>query len=217
MRLRAGAAGLALALAAAPPSGAEPMPPAVAWLADHSGAPRSPHLAGEYLLDGSGVVGLDPLTFFASPPTPQVPAGRADVWTLRQGDGRIALAALVLSDAAPVCGADLGSYGVDSGTAALMTETDLARLHAAERVLALLGGGIHALFGIQFPNDVFRDGMLRLPDRTALPVFSSGWGDGGYGVAVLNGADGRAIAIYTDFMGNDATGGWITPPPCDTT
>lgn len=191
-------------------------PPVIDWLLAQSGGPRTPRLAGDYRLDGTPVLGVDPLTFFAPAATTPVPAGIAAVWTLElTTERRTALAALVLSDAPPVCGVEFGGYGVDTGTASLLTETDFARLTAAARALELIGSDILRLMETQLDVD-FEAGLMRLPDGTRVPVFHSGWGDGGYNVALLRAADGQPVAVYTDFIGNDATQDWITPPPCGT-
>ena len=58
--------------------------------------------------------------------------------------------------------------------------------------------------------------MLTLPDGTAFPGFSSGWGDGAYPVVSLYDSRGQMLALYADFIGNDQTEDYILPPPCQT-
>jgi hypothetical protein len=119
---------------------------------------------------------------------------------------------LALSDAAPVCGASLGAFGVDTGLAALANLTDVKMLDAYGRVLASTGSDTYTALEMQLPlEDPAR--FVTLPGGTRFPVSRSGYGDGGYEFFRLNDAQARPVALYVDFIG-DRKGEWIDPPPC---
>ena len=54
--------------------------------------------------------------------------------------------------------------------------------------------------------------VVPLPDGTPVPYVHSGWGDGAYPVFTLTDASGIVVAAYTDFLGCDDDGTWLTPP-----
>lgn len=129
-------------------------------------------------------------------------------------DGRPSKAMLVFSAAPVVCGHDVATVGIDTGLAGFF---DRPTLVAMTRDAAALGPGkdlyndwFHGLIG-QTPVVA---GLVALPSGGAVPMVSSGWGDGGYPVATLNGAGGEVLAVYVDFMGRNADGDWLLPAPC---
>lgn len=219
---RAMAAGMVLggalvaSFAAPAPARAETPPAAIDWLIAAASDPgRTATRLGEYQLDGSGVVALDPLTGFATPPAPDLPQGLAGVYiVIAHQDGYDDTAALMLtlSDAAPVCGASLGVFGVDTGLAALANLTDVKRLDAYGRILERTGSDPFDALEPQLPMEEPAS-FVTLPDGTRFPVSRSGYGDGGYEFFRLNDAQARPVALYVDFIGNHK-GEWIDPPPC---
>ena len=203
-------------LGATAPARADTPPAAIDWLIAAASDPgRTTIRLGEYRLDGSGVVAFDPLTGFATPPAPDLPATEAQVYIVmahQDGFDDPAAIVLALSDAAPVCGASLGSFGVDTGLAALTNLTDAKMLDAYGRVLASTGSDTYTALEMQLPlEDPAR--FVTLPGGTRFPVSRSGYGDGGYEFFRLNDAQARPVALYVDFIG-DRKGEWIDPPPC---
>lgn len=191
-------------------------PPAIDWLIAASSDPgRTTIRLGEFQLDGSGVVALDPLTGMATPPAADLPAIKTQVFiVMAHQDGFDDPAAIVLSlsGGTPVCGTSLGSFGVDTGLAALANQTDLKMLDAYGRILDSTGSDTFTALEMQLPlEDAAR--FVTLPDGTRFPVSRSGYGDGGYEFFRLNDAQARPVALYVDFIG-DHNGDWIDPPPC---
>lgn len=189
------------------------------WLVEHSGAPRQIEQVARYTPEGAAILGVDPLTYDPGYPFDfsKVPPGPANVVALIEPiEGRVALAALIFADGAPACGADVGAIWVDSGTAAFLTPDSAAKLDAMrqdydQRRLNLYDD--YFADPTQMGDSVFFR-MLTLPDGTAFPGFSSGWGDGGYPVVTLYDAKGQMLALYADFIGNDQTEEYILPPAC---
>lgn len=208
-------AALALMLAAAPAAAGDP-PAAVAWLLARSGDPsRTASDIGPYPLDGGGILALDPLTGFATRPAPAplAPGARFHaVLSHDAGHATIAAVALVASDAAPVCGEPLGVVGVDTGLAAILTESDNRALTAYADRLHAAGGDLYDALEPQLPPESFA-AFVTLPGQQRLPVASSGHGDGRYQFFRLNDAQGGTVAFYLDFIG-DRKGEWIDPAPC---
>ncbi|WP_374637479.1 hypothetical protein [Paracoccus sp. (in: a-proteobacteria)] len=210
-------AGTILAALAAPAAARiDTRPPAIDWLIAASSDPgRTTIRLGEYQLDGSGVVALDPLTGMATPPAPGLPATKAQVYiVMAHQDGFDDAAAIVLSlsRAAPVCGASLGVVGVDTGLVALANLTDVKMLDAYGRILDSTGSDTFTALETQLPMEQPAS-FVTLPDGTRFPVSRSGYGDGGYEFFRLNDAQARPVALYVDFIG-DHKGEWIDPPPC---
>lgn len=189
-------------------------PGALGWYVAFAGESRRARAIGRYKIGTAGVVALDPLTLFATPPIGDLPRGETRAYVLLEpSQDRIAAAFLIFDDAVPVCGADVGTIGVDSGTAAFVTPEDLTQLTALSANLAQNNRDLYNdYFAKQMPETSFSR-MLRLPNGRRFPGFSAGWGDGGYPVARLDDASGRPVALYADFMG-DARGEWILPREC---
>ena len=209
-----------LALAAPFPAAAEGED-VINWLVGQSGGPREVQRIARFTPDGPEILGADPLTYDPGYPFPfiPVPPGPADVIALSEPqEGRIALAALIFADGPPACGAESGAIWVDSGTASFLTPATAAKLDAMrkdydQRKLNLYDD--YFADPAQMGEHVFAR-MLTLPDGTAFPGFSSGWGDGGYPVVTLYDAQGQMLALYADFIGNDQLEEYILPPPCPT-
>ena len=195
---------------------ADERPATLDWLIAASNDPgRRVIDLGEYVLDDSGVVALDPLTGLASRPATGLPAGAASAHViLARQDGFDDTAALVLAlgKAAPVCGISHGTFGVDTGLAALLNQSDAARLDGYARLLDLTGGDLFSALETQLPMENPAN-FVTLPEGPRFPVSRSGYGDGLYELFGLSDARGRPVALYVDFIG-DSKGEWIDPPPC---
>ena len=211
-------AGLAALLLAATTGAAiaDARPAVLDWLIAASDDPgRTVVDLGEYHLDGSGVVALDPLTGFATKPAGNLPAGPAQVHVVQAyQDGFDETAALVLTlgPAVPVCGLSHGTFGVDTGLAAILNKSDADKLDGYGRVLDLIGSDLFTALETQLPMDNPAN-FVTLPEGTRFPVSRSGYGDGAYKLYLLNDARGAPVALYVDFIG-DHKGEWIDPPPC---
>ena len=211
-------AGLAALLLAATTGAAiaDARPAVLDWLIAASDDPgRTVVDLGEYHLDGSGVVALDPLIGLATQPVPGLPAGPARthvVMTREDGYDYAAALVLVLADDEPACGASHGVVGVDTGLAALINHSDAAKLEAYAGILDLTGSDLFTALEAQLPIEG-NAAVVTLPDGTRLPISRSGFGDGAYHLFRLNDAQGAPVALYVDFTG-DRKGEWIDPPPC---
>ena len=189
------------------------------WLVAQSGGPREVRQVGSFTPDSPKILGADPLTYDSSYPFDflPVPPGPAKVVALLEPvEGRVALAALIFAEGTPACGSEDGGIWVDSGTAAFLTPQTAAKLDALRKDFhrrKLNPYDDYFADPRQMGDSVFAR-ILTLPDGTGFPGFSSGWGDGGYPVIRLYDAEGRMLALYADFIGNDQREGYIIPPPC---
>ena len=214
--MNAGLAALLLLAVSAGGALAQDRPATLDWLIAASGDPgRSVIDLGEYHLDGSGIMALDPLTGFATKPAGNLPAGPAQVHVVQAyQDGFDETAALVLTlgPAVPVCGLSHGTFGVDTGLAAILNKSDADKFDCYGRVLYLIGSDLFTALETQLPMDNPAN-FVTLPEGTRFPVSRSGYGDGAYKLYLLNDARGAPVALYVDFIG-DHKGEWIDPPPC---
>ena len=195
---------------------ADTRPAALGWLIAASDDPdRTVVDLGEYVLDGSGVVALDPLTGYATQPVADLPKGPARTYVImakEDGYDYAAALMLVLADGKPVCGVPLGVFGVDTGLAALINRSDAIKLESYARILEPTGSDLFTALETQLPIEE-NASTVTLPDGTRLPISRSGFGDGAFKLFRLNDAQGAAVALYIDFIG-DRKGEWIAPPPC---
>jgi hypothetical protein len=113
-----------------------------------------------------------------------------------------------------VCGEDVATVGIDTGLAGFFDKPSLTALNRDAKALGpekdLYNDWFDALIG----QIAVVAQIAPLPSGAAFPMVSTGWGDGGYPVATLNGAGGEVLAVYVDFMGRDDEGTWLLPPPC---
>ncbi|MEZ5796683.1 MAG: DUF4241 domain-containing protein [Paracoccaceae bacterium] len=232
MRPRAGCAGalapglsltlgLSLAAAALPASaqdGAAGRPGALDWMAAQTALPLNFHVVGTLDLAEGGVIAVDPLMYDPAVDWPAIPAPAGLAYlvvALDDESQRISKALLVFSDAAPVCGHDETTLGVDTGLAAFLDPPRAAALAADGAALAAAGKDIYNdWFDAQIGQTHVVAHLLPLPSGTEIPIVSSGWGDGGYPVASLADDQGRMVALYADFMGKDDEGTWLLPVEC---
>ena len=196
---------------------ADSAPPAVKWVETRTEQATETHRIGRYTPASQHMIGVDSLTYMPSYEWPyfDIPAGPADLYVLVEPEyGRNSKAVLVFSDAAPACGFDIATMGVDTGTGAFPDRRAALVLEALSDTLNAQGKNIYNDFlEAQMPDDSFAR-FITLPDGTRFPAFSTGWGDGGYPVATLIDTRGSLIAVYADFMGRNEAGEWLLPDPC---
>ena len=188
------------------------------WIDAQSQSPLQWDHVGSVDIAPGGVIVVDPLTYGAGLDWPFIPtpSGRAAFMVARDAEyGRVSKAVLLFADGVVVCGHDEATVGVDTGLAAFLD---------APRAAALVTDGEAFGANANMYDDWFADliddrpvvaDLVPLPSGTAIPMMSSGWGDGGYPVASLRDKDGAMIALYVDFMGRDDEGNWLLPPECD--
>ncbi|TXI01558.1 MAG: DUF4241 domain-containing protein, partial [Pseudorhodobacter sp.] len=162
---------------------------AVAWLAGRSDvAVTMQEVATLDMAEGGVIVadaliadGFDRYTVIATPSGP----ARLVVAFDPAEDGRPSKAMLVFSDAPVLCGQDVATVGIDTGLAGFF---DRPTLVAMARDAAALGPGkdlYNDWFAALIGKTPVVAGLVPLPSGGAVPMVSSGWGDGGYPVAVL--------------------------------
>ncbi len=225
--IRLAAFGLVLAL---PAAAQEQKPPGEAmdaaaisrigtleWMRGQSDFPLEFRDAGQITIAPGGIVAADPLTWSEEWKLPEIesPAGEARfIVALDAGEGRVSKAMLVFSDAPPVCGDDVATIPVDTGLASFLDPVMRTGLNRSYEMLGpgdLYSSWFEALIGeVWVVGDI-----LPLPDKTLIPMTSTGWGDGGYPVARLKSASGEVVALYADFMGRDEAGEWLLPKACE--
>jgi hypothetical protein len=190
--------------------------PSLVWILSQSGVPLSVHEVGQMTVRGTEMIGVDSLTY--SPdylwPWFTVPEGPARVVALYD-DAEVAYskAAIVFSAEPPVCGEDVGGMPVDTGTGAFLDRPTAEALDALNTSMGEDCNIYDCMMAEQTGEGQFAK-MIKLPDGTSYPAFSTGYGDGGYPVFLLRDANGAPTAAYADFLGVAATTDWLTPPPC---
>jgi Protein of unknown function (DUF4241) len=172
--------------------------------------------AGTVTPSGTEMIGVDSLTFASSYAWPwfTVPGGPARfVAFFDDKHGRVSKVALIFADGVPACGHDVGSMGVDTGTGAFLDRVVAQKLDDLSGAMGVDCNLYDCFMAKQVGEHAFAQ-MIRLPDGTSFPAFSTGWGDGVYPVATLHDAEGQMLAVYADFMGRNETGEWLLPEPC---
>ena len=207
----------ALALLATPAFGGD-IPGAAAWLAQNTATPLELRSAGSYTVSGGAIIVADPLTYAPHPNWVwiKVHDGKARLYLMIDPEtDRVSKAALVFSDAAPVCGHDEATVGVDTGLAAFLNRADATELDTTGNEFADAGKDIYNdWFHERISHASFRGKVLPLPKGGKVAMTTTGWGDGGYPVASLSDANGKIVAVYADFMGRNAEGTWLLPKEC---
>ena len=156
---------------------------------------------------------IDPLVFGQPPNFVQVPNenGRIVVF-FDSKEWRNSKLALIFSEETVAGGDDVGVCMVDAGMASIFTPAT----HQAMTKFVDSGGDYFNVYDEYFMEFDESNGAERkivpLPDGTPVPYIQSGWGDGRYPVFTLKDVNGQVIAIYTDFLGKDESGAWLTPP-----
>jgi hypothetical protein len=188
--------------------------PSLVWILSQSGVPLSVHEIGQMTVRGSEMIAADSLTADAQYDWPwiAVPEGEARVVALYdQEELTYSKAAMIFTPAAPVCGDDVGLMFVDTGTGAFLDRSSMRSLEALDATMAA-DCNLYDCFIAKQVTDARFAKMIKLPDGTGYPAFSTGYGDGAYPVFLLRDADGKPTALYADFLGT--TVDWLTPPPC---
>jgi hypothetical protein len=204
----------ALILAAGPALAEEN--PSLAWIAAGSGTPLTQIELGTFEIRGTELIGVDSLTFSPGYGWPWFPAptGPARVAAFRDRSfAAISKAAVVFSDAVPVCGAEVGAMPVDTGTGAFLDRHTAGMLDTVARAMGRSCNLYDCLMADQMGPADFAV-MIRLPDGSSFPAFSTGGGDGTYPVYLLFDAGGEPTAAYADFLGVPPDYAWLTPPVC---
>ncbi len=212
--MRALVIGLLVPLAAQ----AETNLPAVEWIVTHTESPLEIKTVGTWAPNSTKVIAVDSLTYAPDYKWPytDIPKVAATFVALNDAEsGRVSKAVLVFADGMPVCGVDLATMPVDTGTGAFLTPENGQALDALAGDLDQNQSDLYAGFmEPQIKGAHSFAQFLTLPDGTSFPAFSTGWGDGAYPVASLVDAQGHTVALYADFMGHNADGEWLLPPPC---
>ena len=190
--------------------------PSVAWILAESGTPLVATGVGEMDVRGTELIGLDGNTFG---PTDawhwfEVPDGPAHVVTFfHEKDIEYQKAAIVFSEVPPVCGESVGMMTVDSGMVAFLDRP-------TADALSLFGASMSAdcnlyscLIEKQVPDHIFAQ-IIRLPDGSTYPAFSTPYLSGTYPMFLLRDAAGEPTAAFVDFTGVAGTFEWLTPPAC---
>ncbi|WP_112309282.1 DUF4241 domain-containing protein [Pseudogemmobacter bohemicus] len=191
----------------------------LAWLRGQSDFPLEFRDAGRITIAPGGIVAADPLTWSDDWDLPEIgtPTGEARfILALDDGQGRVSQAMLIFSDAAPVCGDDVATIPVDTGLASFLDPVMREALNRSYEMIDpedLYSGWFEDLIGETWVVGH----ILPLPDKTLIPMTSTGWGDGGYPVARLKSASGEVVALYADFMGKNDAGDWLLPNACGST
>jgi hypothetical protein len=199
----------------ATPALAEPNQ-SIAWIMDQAGVSLTVIEVGTYKVRGTDLIGVDSLTFDPSYDWPwfTVPEGPSRVVAFDDpADAAISKAAILFSDATPVCGTDVGTMPVDTGTGAFLDRPTAKALSDLSRAMGLKCNLYDCMMAEQVPEAQFAR-MIRLPDGSSYPAFTTGYGDGGYPVFLLYDVDGNPVAAYADFTGVGPDYQWLTPPAC---
>jgi hypothetical protein len=188
----------------------------IAWILSKSDPSLTVQEVGQLTIRGTEMIAVDSLTADAQYEWPwiAVPEGPARVVALYDPDElTYSKAAMIFSAAAPVCGDDVGTMIVDTGTGAFLDRPTMTALDALGTAMADDCNLYDCFMAEQVPDALFAK-MIRLPDGTSYPAFSTGYGDGAYPVFLLRDAEGAPTAVYADFLGVAATDDWLTPPVC---
>jgi hypothetical protein len=190
--------------------------PSIAWILAQTGTPLVVQKVGQMAVRGTEMISVDSLTYSPEYPWPwfTVPEGPARVVVFDDPqEYALSKAMILFSDAVPVCGEEVGVMPVDTGTGAFLdrpTAEELARISLAMGTDCNL---YDCLMAEQMGDAQFAK-MIRLPDGTGFPAFSTGAGDGTYPVFLLYDADSAPVAAYADFLGVSPSYEWLTPPAC---
>lgn len=202
----------ALALTVAILTGAPAMAQdALSWMRAQTPPGSTLTNAGSWAAPTGRLYATDPLTLGQTSTALNVPTTTAQVLGLVEPDqGRTASLALVWSDAPIVCGDDLGWIGVDSGLAGFLTPKAVA---AVEKIARIHGNSYAGDYAEQLETKTPTPATIIDLPGARFPVAGSGWGDGGYPVIALYGAEHDIIALITIFIPKGDA--WPLPPSCD--
>lgn len=190
--------------------------PSIAWIKDRADAPLTVQEVGTFNVRGTALIAVDSLTFQSSYSWPwfDVPEGPARVVVFDDDDlAALSKAAILFSESPPVCGNEVGVMPVDTGTGAFLDRQTAKALDDLSAAMGTECNLYDCLMAEQVPESQFAQ-MIKLPDGTSYPAFSTGFGDGAYPVYLLRDADGVPTAAFVDFLGVAPTFDWMTPPTC---
>lgn len=190
--------------------------PSLDWILVQTGAPLAVQEIGQMDVRGTQMIGVDSLTYSPDYPWPwfTVPQGKARVVALYDtNEVAYSKAAVIFSNAAPVCGDDLGTMVVDTGTGAFLDRPTAKALNDLNAAMAPGCNIYDCMMAAQVSERDFAQ-MIVLPDGNQYPAFSTGYGDGAYPVFLLRDASGAPTAAFADFLGVSSTLEWLTPPAC---
>jgi hypothetical protein len=199
------------------------VPPALAaesgterWIKAQNWVPLRVVDIGSFDPEGNEMIGVDSLTYSLASDWPwlTVPDGPARFVAFFDDQVvGVSKAALVFDDATPACGTEVGTMPVDSGTGAFLDRKTAQKLDLLSGVMGPFCNLYDCLMAKQVADYAFAQ-LIRLPDGSSYPAFSSGYGDGVYPVVALYDVDGAIVAAYVDFMGRNEAGEWLLPKPC---
>ena len=183
------------------------------WIVDRTNAKLEITEGGAFPTPEGKATIIDPLCLTRPTEWIDVPKDGGSVVVFHdREEGRNSKLALIFSDVEVAGGDDVSTCLVDAGMGSVFTP---ATYEAAEVFRESLGekGNIYDDYFCRFddPGGGERK-MANLPDGTQVPYVHSGWGDGAYPVFTLVAKDGSLTAIYTDFMGYNDDGDFLTPP-----
>jgi hypothetical protein len=208
--VRAALVWLALALPAGADSGA------IDWMHDRLPAFVAHPVPGSLPFPDGQLVVSDGLTLFQTAAI-TVPAAPARVVVVRPlADPYNSKVVAVFSDAPVVCGTDVGTVGVDSGTIAIMSAAAMPDLRAFFGSFDATGGDAYVnWFAPAFGDAHTIAAITPIPPARTIFVASTAFGDGAFPVVALQDKDGAVVAVYVDFDGIGDTGEWLLPEPCE--
>ena len=182
------------------------------WILRNTNATLEVTVAGPLPTPEGKACIIDPLVFAQGPVWVNIPKEGGEVTVFHDTQhGRNSKLALIFPGGPVAGGADVATCGVDAGMASIFTPAT----HDAMATILNSKPDMTAsdAYFLDFDDPLGGERMIvPLPDGTPIPYIHSGWGDGGYPVFTLTDASGQVVALYTDFMGKDKNGTWLTPP-----
>ena len=183
------------------------------WILASNAAPLEVTEAGNFpTLEGKAAI-IDPLCLIKPQEWIDVPKDGGQVTVFFDPEqGRNSKLALIFSSAEVAGGDDVSTCMVDAGMASIFTPETYRATDAFRDGLGETGNIYDDYFErFDEPSGGERK-MAHLPDGTPVPYVHSGWGDGAYPVFTLLGPSREVVAIYTDFLGCNENGDYLTPP-----
>lgn len=186
---------------------------AVTWIEASNKMPLDVVEIGAFPTPERKVAVLDPLYFAQEREFIAVPGDEGRVVVFHDpSEGRNSKMAIVFSDAEVTGGDDVATCFVEAGMASFFTPASVDAMNQFGRSLGE-NANFYDDYFCKFDDEAGGERKLAaLPDGTLVPYIHSGWGDGAYPVFTLTDAEGNLCAIYTDFMGHNDDGVYLTPP-----
>ena len=187
----------------------------IEWILSNCAAALVAHEVGHLDTPEGSIAMVDPLVFSGdiSSTTFDVPKDGGRIVVFEDPEqGRNSKLVIIFDDADVAGGADVSTMLVDAGLGTILTPTTYDGLEAFRDTLTNGKDPYNDHFSKFDDPQGGEKKIVPLPDGTPIPYIHSGWGDGGYPVFTLTDANGTVIAAYTDFMGCDDDGTYLTPP-----